>query len=705
MSESLDDLARTHVTQPAVQAEDEFSPGLIVGGKYKIITLLGRGGIGSVYKVEQIFLAQQFALKTLNAQRASDQLIRRFQNEARAASSLSHPNLVKVIDFGLLDAEQPYLVMDLVDGETLSERLKTDGVFNLEQAVACFTQVCLGLSYAHEQGIIHRDIKPSNIMISGSLPFGAEGFVKVVDFGIAKLAYAEDGETQSLTTTGEIFGSPLYMSPEQCSGLAVDYRCDIYSLGCVLFEALVGTAPFVGQNALSTMMLHQSQRAPTLKEASLGKDFPPELEQVVSKMLSKAPSDRYESLGIVANDLAQISKGAPVLGVSSVVTKPDKVSEPLKMSRREFQVWLAVTAVSSACVSLTIGYFAMQAYQQKTEKVDVDASSIIKEQSVAEVKNTVPLVPESDPQLGRVLDQSDDTTEKQRFEKDFYASVGLIKQAGKDPAKLKTALAKYQVLSERASKNSNLSKRFSGALEWLIACCYIQTHRDSNAVKHLRSGFNLTEDPIVRADIARAFGVLADKQLRAGHAQNAFNYWFESANLFAEISRTPGLKSDQVMAARLEAGNTLVCCSALCHQYLNDFRKAIQLGKQSAELTAGSGDECHHANALLNLGAAQSRGSHFEDAEKTLQNAVDNFKRSKSLADDRLVNMGNCYHELYAVEMRLGKTDKARAYLLKAQNTLAIANPKSPQFKKIAESLLASVNSGIKSNGWQRAGN
>ncbi len=274
MSESIDDLAKTHVTEPAIPAAEEFSTGQIVGGKYKIISLLGRGGIGSVYKVEQIFLAQHFALKTLNSQKASDQLIRRFQNEARAASSLSHPNLVKVIDFGLLDGEQPYLVMDLVEGKTLSEHLKNNGVLNLEQAVSCFAQVCLGLSYAHDQGVIHRDIKPSNIMISSNQPFGSEGFVKVVDFGIAKLAYAEDGETQSLTTTGEIFGSPLYMSPEQCFGLAVDYRCDIYSLGCVLFESLVGTPPHVGQNALSTMMLHQSQQAPALKEASLGKDFP-----------------------------------------------------------------------------------------------------------------------------------------------------------------------------------------------------------------------------------------------------------------------------------------------------------------------------------------------------------------------------------------------------------------------------------------------
>lgn len=700
MSESIDDLSKTHVTQPAVPASDEFSTGQVVGGKYKVISLLGRGGIGSVYKVEQIFLAQNFALKTLNTQKASDQLIRRFQNEARAASSLSHPNLVKVIDFGLLDGEQPYLVMDLVDGKTLSEHLKTNGVLSLEQIVSCFAQVCLGLSYAHDQGIIHRDIKPSNIMISGNQPFGSEGFVKVVDFGIAKLAYAEDGEAQSLTTTGEIFGSPLYMSPEQCSGLAVDYRCDIYSLGCVLFEALVGTPPFVGQNALSTMMLHQSQRAPTLKEASLGKEFPAELEHLVGKMLSKAPSDRYQNLGIVANDLAQISKGAPVLGVSSEVKKHEKASEPLKMSRREFQMWLVATAVCSACVTWTIGYFAVQSYLQKEKNADAQSSAQTVPSAVAEIKNTVLLVPETDPELRRVLDKSDEQTERQRFERDLYASMGLVNPLIVDPSKVKSALAKYQALSARASNDVSLSKRFSGRLDERIAQSYIQLHRDSDALQHLRLGFKRTEDPTVRADIARAFGILADRQLQAGNAKNAFNYWFESAGLFGEISRTPGLKSDYIKEARLWAGNTLRCCSALCHQALNDPPKAIQLGKQSVELIAGSGNEYVLACALLNLGAAQSRGNQPEDAKRTYVDAVNKFMRSKSTEDDRMVNLGNCYHELYAIEMKLGNTAAAREYCLKAQRTLMKANPKAAHLKKIAASLLANVKTEIKSNGW-----
>jgi serine/threonine protein kinase len=172
-----------------------------------------------------------------------------------------------------------------------------------------FAQACFGLSYAHNERVVHRDIKPSNIMLLKDLRFDTEGGVKIVDFGLAKIA-TENEDVQSLTRTGEVMGSPIYMSPEQCSGGKIDYRSDIYSLGCVLFEALTGTPPFIGESALRTMMLHQSEKAPTLKEASLGKDFPSGLERIVAKMLAKSPSDRYRDLGVVAHELAHACTGS-----------------------------------------------------------------------------------------------------------------------------------------------------------------------------------------------------------------------------------------------------------------------------------------------------------------------------------------------------------------------------------------------------------
>src|SRR5262249_12802453 len=151
-------------------------------------------------------------------------------------------------EFGLIGGEQPYLLMELVEGETLSERIKRRGPLTVEEAVEIFVPICFALSHAHGEGIIHRDIKPSNIILAVDGKTGIRT-PKIVDFGIAKVAGNEDGAT--LTATCEIFGTPYYMSPEQCRGEQIDARCDIYSLGCVLFECLTGTPPFPGNSAVS----------------------------------------------------------------------------------------------------------------------------------------------------------------------------------------------------------------------------------------------------------------------------------------------------------------------------------------------------------------------------------------------------------------------------------------------------------------------
>jgi serine/threonine-protein kinase len=188
--------------------------------------VLGKGGMGLVYKVEQIFLGQELALKTIDKGELTDISLRRFQTEARAVFSVNHPNIVALHDFGLLDETTPFMVMELATGRTLAEILQ-DRSLTLDEALSLFIQVCFGLAHAHENGVIHRDIKPSNIMLMDGMPWGTEGSVKILDFGIAKLVHHEEGEIQALTRTGEIFGSPLYMSPEQCLGGKVDHRSDI----------------------------------------------------------------------------------------------------------------------------------------------------------------------------------------------------------------------------------------------------------------------------------------------------------------------------------------------------------------------------------------------------------------------------------------------------------------------------------------------
>ncbi len=284
--------------------------GQIVGERYKVISLIGKGGMGCVYSVEQIFLHREFALKTLNPGHMSDMAWRRFQKEAQATCALDHPSLIKVHDFGMIDETQPFFVMDFFDGETLANRIERSGSLPLADALSIFTHVCFALAHAHKQGVIHRDIKPSNIMISQI--DDAEYQVRVVDFGIAKLINASDHETLALTRTGEVFGTPYYMSPEQCLGVGIDHRADIYSLGCVLFHALTGMPPFIGETALSIMMQHQSAMPAALKEASLGKSFPVAMDRVLRKMLEKKPEDRYQSLLEVASDFELIKLGQQI---------------------------------------------------------------------------------------------------------------------------------------------------------------------------------------------------------------------------------------------------------------------------------------------------------------------------------------------------------------------------------------------------------
>ncbi len=306
----------------------DLSPGSILLDRYKVVGLLGRGGMGSVYRVEHLHLQKSYALKFLHKHQANDAAWRRFETEARAANKLDHPNLVKVHDSGLLTDGQPYFIMDLVEGESLSEVLKNSGRLPLDRALKIFIQVGFALSYAHANGVIHRDIKPSNIMISSTDAGDAQGvLVKVVDFGIAKLTGKDEFSQQTLTKTGEIFGSPLYMSPEQCLGIAIDQRCDLYSLGCVIFEALTGAPPLVGENALATMMKHQSEAPLSLKEASMGIEFPGKMEAIVSQLLAKDPEQRYQSAQHLTADLIGLDSGQASMFEALPMRKLEVVQE------------------------------------------------------------------------------------------------------------------------------------------------------------------------------------------------------------------------------------------------------------------------------------------------------------------------------------------------------------------------------------------
>ena len=336
----------------AAQLEQQLPAGYIIQERYRVISKLGAGGMGSVYHVEHIFLRREFALKTLDPQAMTDIAWRRFQKEAHAANLLDHPSLIKVHDFGIMDGRQPFFVMDYFQGETLSGQLKDSGSMPLNEALDVSIEVCKALGYAHEQGVVHRDIKPSNVMFSKSAD-GRKIEIRIVDFGIAKLGKAEH-EQLAMTKTGEIFGTPYYMSPEQCFGKPLDHRADIYSFGCMLFELLTGVPPCIGDNALTIMMKHQGEKPPSLKEASLGKSFPADLGNVVAKLIEKEPEHRYQNLLDVANDLTKIKAGEK----PSIAAIPSKKPAHTQTSdKSQIPIWLKFFTVCLMVIVLAIAAF------------------------------------------------------------------------------------------------------------------------------------------------------------------------------------------------------------------------------------------------------------------------------------------------------------------------------------------------------------
>lgn len=320
------------VAEPSSRPHVEI--GEIIDERYKVISFLGEGGMAMVFQIERLFFKDTCAMK-LGRHTLSQVSGQRFRNEAIAACSLEHPNLLRIYDFGIVKEQYPYFVMDFVDGETLHDYLERNGTLSLRLAMEIFGQVCDGMAHAHRKGIVHRDLKPGNIMLIERPD--APPIVKVLDFGLAKLL--EDASDQSLTRPGEVFGSPLYMSPEQCGGTDVDHRSDIYSFGCMLFQALTGRVPFQGNSSVQTLMQHREKTPPRLRKASGGTKFPDELEALVAQLLSKNPNDRPSKFEDVHALLKQACHQSAPLAVTGITPAESSSATPLRLKTK--LLWVA----------------------------------------------------------------------------------------------------------------------------------------------------------------------------------------------------------------------------------------------------------------------------------------------------------------------------------------------------------------------------
>lgn len=309
--------SQTDLSPASQPGEPDALLGVVIADRYRVDERLGVGGMGAVYRAEHVLMKKPVAVKVLHREMTvMDEIVKRFEREAIAAGRIEHPNVTVATDFGKLEDGSFYLVLEYVPGRSLTKAIKEDGVFPAERALFIARQVAAGLGAAHAAGIVHRDLKPDNIMLIER--GGTKDFVKVLDFGIAKVTATDEGGSSQLTRIGSVFGTPQYMAPEQAAGKPVDHRADLYALGLVLYEMLAGKPAFASPELVALLTKQLLEPPPPLPSS-----VPPEANAIVMRLLEKDPETRLQTAqDVIAAIDAYLGPALPpdstVLGVASI---------------------------------------------------------------------------------------------------------------------------------------------------------------------------------------------------------------------------------------------------------------------------------------------------------------------------------------------------------------------------------------------------
>ncbi|WP_437762514.1 serine/threonine-protein kinase [Sorangium sp. So ce281] len=343
-------------------ASGESDPllGKVLNQKFKIHSLLATGGMGVIYRGEQIALERQVAIKVLTPTNSSNQIDpnfhKRFFLEASILARLQHPNIVTVFDYGRVENMEPeryFMAMEFLEGETLFRRLRKAGRLSAPDSMGVARQIARGLREAHKHGVVHRDLKPSNVMLVPGEDTGE--LVKILDFGLVKVL-ADDSE--ELTQQGSFLGSPRFMSPEQISHGKVDLRTDVYSLGVILYQMLCGKVPFEAQNSVQILIAHLQQPVPRMKERNPEADVPEPLEAFVLRCLSKDPDGRPANMEALIRGLGECAQAmglSPAFGSTGLVTMDSTGTGRMPTPMPPVRVMTAIPASSSSPSSTSGG--------------------------------------------------------------------------------------------------------------------------------------------------------------------------------------------------------------------------------------------------------------------------------------------------------------------------------------------------------------
>jgi eukaryotic-like serine/threonine-protein kinase len=328
--------------------------GEVISGRYELLELIGKGGMSSVYKAHDRLLDRQIAVKVLHPHFTEDEeYVERFRREARSVAQLSHPNIVTVIDRGE-DGGRQFIVFEYVEGENLKQLLDRTGPMPVRDALLLALQMARALSFAHGRGLIHRDVKPQNVLLN------ADGQAKMTDFGIARSI-----DVQGVTITGTVLGTSEYIAPEQARGEKVDAQTDVYSLGVVLYELLVGGVPYQGETFVTVALKHVNEPVPPVLERR--PELPPRVALAVERAMAKSPDERFPSMQELVDELeACLAELDPSAEQATMISRrpvaPKRAREPRRRKRRLGVLWpvAAVLAVLAVAGLAALGALALR---------------------------------------------------------------------------------------------------------------------------------------------------------------------------------------------------------------------------------------------------------------------------------------------------------------------------------------------------------